>query len=169
MGEISVQKHGISMRTPRGPTFANYMCEIGNKAFNSILNKPRIYCRYIDDCFLMIDNISQLHTLKNYFEEHSVVKFTIQYEVNKKLHFLDVLISRQHQHLQTSIFRKTTNMGDCHNISSTWKYFDQEVTAVKQLLIDKGYSFLLADTQVAKFINRVINNNRNNKTSITQT
>ena len=82
------------MRTPLGSTFANYyMCELENNAFATLSNKPKVYCRYIDDCFLMIDNINQLHRLKKNFDDNSVLRFTTEFEINKKLPFFDVLLS----------------------------------------------------------------------------
>ena len=83
-GDLYVQKDVISMRTPLGPTFANfYMCKLENKAFSSLQNKPKVFCRYVDDCFLVINNISQLDALRKFFESNSVLKFTIEIEVNK--------------------------------------------------------------------------------------
>ena len=99
------------------------------------------------------DNISQLNTLKSRFEDNSVLKFTTEFEVNTKLPFLDVLLSRHKQQRQSSVYRKATNIGDClnlksicpiqykeaeletflyraYNISSSWEHLHQELTAI---------------------------------------
>ena len=138
-GEIYVQKDGISMGTPLGPTFANYyMCELENNAFATLSNKPKVYCRYVDDCFLMIDNIDQLHRLKKYFEDNSVLKFTTEFEINKKLPFLDVLLSRENHQLHTSVYRKATNIGDCLNYNSICP--DQYKEAVIKTFLHRAYN-----------------------------
>ena len=78
-GDLYVQKDGISMETPLGPTFANYyMCEIENNAFATLHSKQKVYCRYVDDCFLVVDNIHQPEALKRHFGDNSVLKFTTE-------------------------------------------------------------------------------------------
>ena len=58
-GSIYTQNEGLSIGTPLGPTFANYyMCELKNNAFNTLTNKPIVYTRHVDDCFVIIDNIT---------------------------------------------------------------------------------------------------------------
>ena len=145
-GDIHVQKDGISMGTPLEPTFANYMCEIENDAFATLHSKPNVHCRYIDNCCLVVDSINQVKALKRHCEDNSVLKFTREIEINKKLPFLDALLSRQKQQLETSVYRKVNNIEDCitfksicpmqhkeaviktilhrvYNISSTWQHF----------------------------------------------
>ena len=69
-GDLYAQKDGISMGTPLGPTFANYyMYEIENNAFATLYSKRKVYCRYVDDCFLVVDSINQLEALKRHFED----------------------------------------------------------------------------------------------------
>jgi hypothetical protein len=107
------------MGTPLGPTFSNYyMCEVESRVFDDLDNKPVLYFRYIGDCFLVINNIKQLHSLQQLFEENSVLKFTYEIEIEKKLPFLDVLVQRTDNKLNTSVYRKETNMGDCMNFKS---------------------------------------------------
>ena len=90
--DINIQSIG----TPLDPTFANYyMCEIENNALATLTNKPAVYCRYVNDCFLMIRNISQIEAMKDLFEEPSVLKFTYEIEIKRKLQFMDVLLTRQ--------------------------------------------------------------------------
>jgi len=77
------------MGTPLGPTFANfYMCYLENKIFSEQPNlKPPVYCRYVDDIFLMIDGFQQLEALKNSFTSNSVLEFTYEIENRKKYFF----------------------------------------------------------------------------------
>ena len=83
-GDLYVQKDRKSMGTPLGLTFANYcMCEIENNAFTTLHSKPKVYCRYVDDCFLVVDSINQLEALKRHFEDNSVLKFITEVEIIK--------------------------------------------------------------------------------------
>ena len=61
-GDLYLQQDGVGMGSPLGPTFASYyMCHLENKAFRELHVKPSLYCRYVDDCFLGISNITELH------------------------------------------------------------------------------------------------------------
>ena len=105
--KLYVQSDGVSMGSPLGPTLANYyMCNLENKAIAQLSIKPRIYCRYVDDCFIVIDNIEELYSLRNYFESNSVLRFTFETEINKKLPFLDICLERQSEKITTSIHVK---------------------------------------------------------------
>ena len=74
------------MGTPLGPTFANfYASNLEATVFkNDPSLKPPLYCRYMDDIFLVIDKHDQLIKLKNMFENKSVLKFTFEVECQKK-------------------------------------------------------------------------------------
>ena len=84
------------MWTPLGPTFPNfYASNLEETVFKEDPSlKPPLYCRYMDDIFLVIDKYDQLITLKNAFEKNSVLKFTYEVECQKKMSFLDTLITR---------------------------------------------------------------------------
>ena len=64
------------MGSPLGVAFANlYMCNLENNILQTQPSlKPTIYCRYIDDIFLVTPNIQQLQLLKNVFEQNSASK-----------------------------------------------------------------------------------------------
>ena len=85
-GKIYIQKDGVSMGSPLEPTFASFhMCHLENKAFSELQVKPQIYCRYVCDCFLGVNHMSELYALKTYFESNSVLNFTFETETSKKL------------------------------------------------------------------------------------
>lgn len=87
-------------------------------------------------------------------ENFSVLKFTYELEKRKKLSFLDVLLERKNDTLQTSVHIKETNSGECMNynsvapekyklgvlktflnraysISSSWEVFNIEIERIK--------------------------------------
>ena len=64
---------------------------------NSILDnkpelKPTIYCRYIDDIFIITNTVDNLLKLKQSFEDTSVLTFTHEIGLNNPINFLDVYV-----------------------------------------------------------------------------
>ena len=49
------QKDGIAMRSPLGPTLANIF--VGYLEYKIIHQIQCKYCRYVDDCFIIKNNI----------------------------------------------------------------------------------------------------------------
>ena len=81
----------VSMGSSLGVTFANFcMCLIENTVLVCSNLKPSLYCRYVDDCYVIVRDEDHLRQLKDAFEEASVLKFTYETAVRKKIHFLDV-------------------------------------------------------------------------------
>ena len=79
------------MGSPLGVIFANfYMAHLENTIFENFPNlKPKIYCRYIDDCFLIVESTDEIQNLINSFKQNSVLNFTHEIGGNI-LNFLDV-------------------------------------------------------------------------------
>ena len=176
-GKMYLQVEGVAMGSPLGPTFANfYMGNLENKVFDKI-DKPSIYVRYVDDCFLQIDNEKQLDILKYHFEKNSVLKFTYELSVDKKLPFLDVLVESTQNKFGTTVYHKPTNLGNCLNadsecvdrykdsvvknylnraykVSQNWHDFNREVEYIKQILINNNYSNIKVDTLIRKFLEK---------------
>ena len=72
------------------PTFADfYMCDLENKVLSNIDIKPSMFCRYVDDIYVVIQMKNIYTHLKNQFEENSVLNFTHEINANK-LSFLDI-------------------------------------------------------------------------------
>ena len=55
--------------------------------------KPRIYCRYVDDCYILADSPEQVNGVRSAFQGASVLNFTTEISNNGKLNFLDVQLS----------------------------------------------------------------------------
>ena len=165
------------MGTPLGPTIANFfMCNLENNAFENHPNlKPTVYCRYIDDILIVIDNFQQLTQLQELFITQSSLNFTYEIETNKKLSFLYTLIKRKNNELITTVYRKSTNTGECLNynsicpekyktsvirnllyraysICSNWHEFDVEVRRIKQILINNNFPNWIVDKTINAFL-----------------
>jgi len=167
------------MGSALGPTFADYyMCNLENSIFeNHPELKPNIYVRYVDDCFLLVNDELTLIRIKNAFESQSVLKFTYELEKNKSLPFLDAVINRSDSSFSTSVFIKPTNYGQVINYKSicpdrykegviktllnrgyhhcsNWQIFDEEVQRIKQLLTNNNFPMQLIDNTIRDFISK---------------
>ena len=178
-GDLYLQIDGVTMGSPLGPTFANfYMGDLEENIFNNgILDKPKIYARYVDDIFLLVNNQQEIVNLQEAFQNNSVLQFTHEINIDNKLPFLDVLVDNSNNSFSTTVYRKATNQGQCLNGSSecvqrykdsvifsylnraykvtrTWKDFDQEIQQVKQLLVNNNFSNTEIDSHINRFIDK---------------
>ena len=68
--------------------------------------------RYVDDLFLTFDDPNHIdHVFSTFNSIQQKIKFTKENEENNKLAFLDVQITKNLDCIETSIFRKNTNLG----------------------------------------------------------
>ena len=178
-GDIYIQIDGVSKGSCLGPTFAEfYMCHLENKVFAEQPSlKPNLYVRYVDDIFVVIENLNTIDPLKQAFESQSVLSFTHEKEKHNQLSFLDCLITRFDESFSTSVHIKETNNGSCLNynsicperykigvinsylhrayqVSSNNEIFETEVTRIKQLLTNNNFPMCLIERTVSKFLAR---------------
>lgn len=72
------------MGSPLGPLMANYyMCHLENTIFEDNNLKPKLYCRYMDDIFVVVEKFEQLENLRLTFTNNSVLNFTFETECKK--------------------------------------------------------------------------------------
>ena len=66
--------------------------------------------RYVDDTFFIFDGTTrQIELFKNYLNKiNSKIQFTLETEVDNRLNFLDLTITRQVNNLKFNIYRKPT-------------------------------------------------------------
>ena len=174
-GVLRIQKDGVSMGSPLGPTFANfYMCNLENNIIPKLDNNPKIYARYVDDIFLIVKNATVLEHIKTAFENNSVLKFTYETENHGKLNFLDVMLNREGNKISTSVFVKNSNDGTCINfnsicperykigviktllyrafhLSSDWENFRIEMQRLRQLFVNNNFPIQIVDDTIDKF------------------
>lgn len=175
-GDLYQQKDGVSMGGGLSPVYANfYMSYIENIVIPSLDNPPIVYTRYVDDIFLVIDNIRTLNEIKEKFENLSVLKFTFEIEQKKSISFLDVQVTRRENKVDTAVYTKPTNNGQCLNyysiapdryktglirtllhrgyiVSSSWENFNTEINRLKQVLVNNNYPMKLIEEEINKFI-----------------
>jgi hypothetical protein len=117
--KIYRQTNGVAMGSPLGPTFAEYyMCEIENQVLSEELIKPELYCRYVDDIFVVVRDEVQLRNLRMALEMNSDLKFTSELGQNRTLPFLDILVQAENNSFVTKVYRKPTDVGRVLNAAS---------------------------------------------------
>ena len=173
-GKMYLQIDGVTMGSPLGPTFANFfMTEVETRALENIDDRPTVYCRYIDDIFLLCNEVT-LQSLKSEMITISGLNFTYETSISDKLPFLNVLVQKNGDTFQTSVYRKPTDNGVCMNacgdtpnqykasvikgflyraksICSDKKELLLEIQRSKQILINNGYSNREVDAEIRRF------------------
>ena len=78
-GKLYVQKDGVAMGSPLGVLFAQaFMSHIEHLAIQNQIVKPHIYCRYIDDIFVCVENETHIERLRSSLQELSGLNFTVE-------------------------------------------------------------------------------------------
>ena len=152
------------MGSSLGVHFANFYMGVVEEQIFSRIPRPHIYCRYIDDTFVSVDNEDGLRKLKKAFEEESLLKFTCERSENDKLPFLDVLVTHEGDTFGTTVYTKPTNLGLCLNGKSecprrylrsvvstyvrralshcsSWTTTHTELDRISQILMNNGFSY----------------------------
>jgi hypothetical protein len=109
------QKEGLAMGSPLSPILAEiFMDHLEEKIFNSNHQYTKnifYWFRYVDDILCCwIGTLRQLDQFLQFLNPlHDSINFTMETEVDNKLHFLNLTIEiREHKHI-FSIHRKPTN------------------------------------------------------------
>jgi len=75
-------------------------------------NFPRIFFRYVDDIFAVVsftkEELAEFVDFMN--SQYASIKFTVEVELDSKLPFLDILVSRNNGSLDFDIYRKPTQV-----------------------------------------------------------
>ena len=88
--------------SPLGPVLAGiFMVELENTLVTTLSNHLMSWKRYVNDtnCFLKEDSIEHVMSVLNGF--HPSIQFTYETESNNRLSFLDILIIRNGQSIET--------------------------------------------------------------------
>ena len=92
-GEMYRQTDGVAMGSPLGPTLANILMGYLEESYFQNNQKPLVYFRYVDDCFILFNNKEECDGMFSTFNTlHPSIKFTKEVETNDNLPFLDVFV-----------------------------------------------------------------------------
>jgi len=134
--KIYRQTFGTPMGSPLSPIIANLVLQdLEEKALEKINCNIPFYYRYIDDIVLAAP-IDQIKKIVNTFNEfHNRLQFTVEYETNKGLNFMDLRLEVVNGEIALDWFHKETFSGRflsfysnhprCHKIGSIYNLLDR--------------------------------------------
>ncbi|CAF0863808.1 unnamed protein product [Brachionus calyciflorus] len=110
-GEFYDQIDGVAMGSPLGPLFANiFMKHFEEKNMKKLEKLGLIkYFRYVDDIFATVGCRKDAERILDFLnKQHPNIKFTIEYEKDNQLPFLDTIVKGKYI---TTVYRKKTFTG----------------------------------------------------------
>ena len=110
-GSIYEQREGTAMGSPVSAVIANlHMETFEEQAIESAPSKPKIWKRYVDDTFTILDRDRVDSFLQHLNSQQPTIRFTMETENDNKIAFLDASVSREPDgRLTTSVYRKPTH------------------------------------------------------------
>ena len=188
---IYKQTHGMPMGSPLSPIIADIvMQDLKSHAMNILKLDIPLYKRYADDIIMAAprDRVMDILSIFNNF--HSRLQFTVEYESNHCLNFLDIKLIRTNNFLTIDWYHKDTFSGrylsyysshpQCHKIGTIYGLVDRAVLLsaprfhqknlemVIQLLRDNGYPLELIFNKINLRFKKLVNTKLTHKKSNTQ-
>ena len=166
------------MGSPLGPLFANVFMSNFEKRHRDKLKElgVNLWLRYVDDIFATLEDIDKATKVLDFLnKQHPNIKFTIEFEANNKLPFLDTTVYRGVTSFHTTIHRKKTFTGVYLNWKSLtakrykigliyclldriWKICDvqseriKEMDKLRTILAKNEYPEFVVEREINKFI-----------------
>jgi len=182
-GKFYKQLDGLGMGLPLGPTFANIFLCFHEKVWLSecpLSFKPVFYRRYVDDTFVLFRDRTHVQLFLDYLNsKHRSIKFTSETEVENRLNFLDINVTRGYT-FATSIHRKSSFSGlgtsffsfcslktrlssiqtlihRAYRICSDYHSLHNEFDFLRRFFVDNGYPSFLVNKYVRRFLDNLYN------------
>ena len=108
--EIYQETDGVAMGSPFGPILPGiFVVELETTIVPTLDNLLRKWKRYVDDtyCIVKTDSVNEILLKLNSF--HMKIQIAYKVETNNMLPFLDVLVKRNNNNIETTVYRKPTN------------------------------------------------------------
>ena len=158
------QLHGTAMGSPVSVVVAEIVMQnIEEQALATYKQTVPLWLRYVDDTFTAVhkDEIDIFHEHLN--RQNADIQFTREVEENGKIPFLDCLVSRHDNKLQTTIYRKPTHTDrlldqSSYNPTSHKATTIRTLTRRAQLVCDSTDSL----TDESKYLDNVFSKNNYN-------
>ena len=106
------QIDGVVKGRPLGSTMANVFFSFYEaKGYSALTNSNQLFT-YVDDIFVLFESAEQLSKCNAYLTTcHPNMSFSFEQEINGKLSFLDIEVSRQQSKFVTRVYRKPAFSG----------------------------------------------------------
>ena len=88
-----------------------FMFSIETQIFELLPNNIKTWVRYIDDVFLIYENITTTELVAVCNDVHPHISFTIEEPTNSSLPYLDLLVTAKDSHLTTTLHSKPMHSG----------------------------------------------------------
>jgi len=181
--QLYSQIDGVAMGSPLGPTLANaFLCHHESKWLADCPShfKPVMYKRYVDDVFLLFNDVSHVKMFLDYVNsKHVNIQFTSEVEVNNSLSFLDIRLERDDKTFKTSVYRKPTFTGSglnylsflpmmfkinairtllyrCFHICSDWHSINRELQFLETFFLKNKFPMSVIQKQIRLFLNKML-------------
>ena len=144
-GITYVQKDGVALGSPLAPVLAGiFMVELERAVIPKLSQLLQFWKRYVYDNICFVRNGYQEFVLSCLNSFHNSIQFTYETEKENEISFLDILIIRSRQKIETRVYRKSTNT-DIYihwnsNAPSSWK------RSTLKTLIMRGYTISSDDS-----------------------
>ena len=98
------------MRSSLGPVLSGiFMVELENSLVPKLNESMTLWQRFIDNTITFVKNNSIAYVLDQLNSFHEQIQFTYEVEHNNKLPFLDVLLIKDANKIDTTVYRKPVN------------------------------------------------------------
>ena len=109
-GEYYQQKDGAAMGSPVSPVVTNINVELFNDLALKTKLAPRIWEKYVDDTFCVIEEVNTRHFLNQLNSLRPSIQFTMELEKEGSLPFLDTLPTRREDsRMDIEVYQKPTH------------------------------------------------------------
>jgi hypothetical protein len=176
------QTEGMAMGSPLGPTFANiFLNHLESKFLEDCPPhfRPITYHRYVDDTLTSFTSLNHAKSFLNFINNsHPNINFTMETEIDNKINFLDILITRREDRLSTNVFRKgcftgqglnyysfcsdifkvnscKTLINRAYSICSDWFLLTSEFEILEKYFRENCYPSYIFHNCVKKFLNNI--------------
>ena len=124
--KVYQQNDGVAMGSPLGPVLSGiFMVKLENSLVPTLNESMTLWQRFVDDTISFVKNDSIAYVLDQLNSFHEQIQFTYEVEHNNKLPFLDVLLIKNANKIDTTVYRKPTNTDVYLNWNThaptTWK------------------------------------------------
>ena len=153
-GDIYQQNDGVAMDFPLGPVLAGiFMVELERRIIPTVTDRISHWRRYVDDTFVFIKKGSVEHVLARLNSFHKNIQFTYELENQNKLPFLDVLLIRRGNKIETTVYRKSTN----NDIYLSWDSFTPVTwkRGTLKMLFNRAYIVCSTDYHLNKELDQL--------------